>query len=181
MARNLVLGAGLFLLAATALPAAESAAARVADAERAPLFSTRGGRVSMEVRERLAQLLQLPKDKLWEELMKWPAFHQMTLQEQGDFLNRLAEMRQRIRVQALRKASEMGLKIPPEKEDAFVNSYIEERIAMEKKIWQETQPKRHQLDEEMKSNLKRQYAPGGAPNPAPLPSGPEATSTPTSP
>jgi len=137
------------------------------------LFRPTGVKMTPEVRERLAQLLQLPKEQLWAQLMDWPAFKEMSLQEQAEFVNRLALMREHIRAQALKKAVEFGIKIPPEKEEAFVNSYIQERMAIEKKIWEETQVKRRELDEQLKANLKKQYlgdstpAPGTAPAPSP--------------
>ena len=117
-----------------------------------------------EVRERLAQLLQLPKEQLWQQLMEWPAFKEMSLQEQAEFVNRLAQMREHIRAQALKKAAELNIKVPPEKEEAFVNSYIQERMAIERKIWEETQVKRHELDEQLKANLKKQYLGDAAPS-----------------
>jgi outer membrane phospholipase A len=96
--------------------------------------------------------------------MKWPAFREMSLQEQANFVNRLAEMRQRIRAQALKKAADLGIRLTPEQEQAFIASYLQERMAIEKKIWQETQAKRRELDEQLKSNLRKQYA-GEPPEP----------------
>ena len=130
-------------------------------------FHPNSVKMTPEVRERLAQLLQLPKEQLWAQLMEWPAFKEMSLQQQAEFVNRLALMREHIRVQALKKAAELGIAVPPEKEEAFVNSYIQERMAIERKIWQETQAKRRELDEQLQSNLKKQYLGGSSSAPVP--------------
>ena len=179
-----LLGLGLVLAFLVLLAACGSAQAQAADTNHpaaspppaegtavdpAPpqaFFKPNTVKMTPEVRERLAQLLQLPKDRLWVQLMAWPAFKEMSLQEQAEFVNRLAQMREHIRAQALKKAAELGIKVPPEKEEAFVNSYIEERMAIERKIWEETQVKRRELDEQLKADLKKQYlgdsVPGGS-------------------
>ncbi len=128
------------------------------------------------VRERLLELLQLPKEKLWDELLKWPTFQQMSLQEQGKFVDRLAEMRQRLRAQALKKAAAMGIQLAPGQEDAFVSSYLKERMEVERQVWQETQPKRHKLEEQLNANLRKEYGADAGTPPAPTPKG-----TPTAP
>jgi len=151
-------------------PAAAPAPAEGTPVDPAPpqaFFKPNAVKMTPEVRERLAQLLQLPKEQLWQQLMEWPAFKEMSLQEQAEFVNRLAQMREHIRTQALKKATELGIKVPPEKEEAFVNSYIQERMAIERKIWEETQVKRRELDEQLKANLKKQYLGDSAPETAP--------------
>jgi len=148
-------------------PAASPPPAEAPPADPAPpqaFFKPNAVKMTPEVRERLAQLLQLPKEQLWQQLMEWPAFKEMSLQEQAEFVNRLAQMREHIRAQALKKAAELNIKVPPEKEEAFVNSYIQERMAIERKIWEETQVKRHELDEQLKANLKKQYLGDAAPS-----------------
>ena len=150
---------------ASSLPPADGTA--VDPAPPQAFFKPNAVKMTPEVRERLAQLLQLPKEQLWQQLMEWPAFKEMSLQEQAEFVNRLAQMREHIRTQALKKATELGIKVPPEKEEAFVNSYIQERMAIERKIWEETQVKRRELDEQLKANLKKQYLGDSAPETAP--------------
>ena len=148
--------------ASPALPPADGTPADPAPPQA--FFKPNAVKMTPEVRERLAQLLQLPKEQLWDQLMAWPAFKEMTLQEQAEFVNRLAQMREHIRAQALKKAAELGIKVPPEKEEAFVNSYIQERMAIERKIWDETQVKRRELDEQLKADLKKQYLGDSAPS-----------------
>ncbi|MDE1172043.1 MAG: hypothetical protein PW734_12690 [Verrucomicrobium sp.] len=110
-----------------------------------------------EVRSRLLELLGLPKDKLWEELHNWPAFQQMNLQQQAGFLNRLSELRQRSRAQALKKAAELNLPLSPEQEDAFVRAYLAERSALEKKFSAETKTIRQRLETEANRHLTEQF------------------------
>ena len=156
MDRRLLLAriAALVALAAALAPAQ----AQTPPAPEVPGSFLKGSpKVSPAVRERLVELLQLPKDKLWAELVKWPAFQQMSLQEQAAFLQRLAEMHQRLRTQALKKAADMGLKLSPEEEDAFVASYLKERLEVERQMWQETQPKRRKLEEQLTTDLRQQY------------------------
>jgi hypothetical protein len=131
--------------------------------------------IAPAVRERLVELLQLPKEKLWAELMKWPTFQQMTLQEQASFLQRLAEMRQRLRSQALKKAADLGLKLTPEQEDAFIVTYLQDRMEVERQMWQETQPKRRKLEDKLAADLRREYGEGKAPAVVP-PTAPDPTS-----
>lgn len=167
----LTVAAAVVLAVPTLAPAQNPAATAPPDV---PASLLKGNpKISPAVRQRLVELIQLPKDKLWAELVKWPSFQQMTLQEQASFLQKLAEMRQRLRVQALRKAADMGLKLAPEQEDAFIASYLRDRMEVERQMWQDAQPKRRKLEEQLTTELRQEYGEGKIPATAPEPTTPK--------
>ena len=116
-----------------------------------------------EVRERMAELLLLPKDKLWKELSKWPSFKKMTLEEQSAFLARLAAMKKQTQKRALDHAVRIGLAIPPDKHDAFTDDYLRERLHLHRKFIAEKKtgkaPSPEAFDKELNRRLTKKYGP----------------------
>lgn len=116
-----------------------------------------------EVRERMAELLLLPKDKLWKELSKWPSFKKMTLEEQSAFLGRMAAMRKQTEKRALEHAVKIGLAVPPEKHDAFTDDYLRERLRLHKRFIAEKKkgksPAPEAYDRELDRHLTKKYGP----------------------
>ncbi len=121
---------------------------------------------SPEVRERMAELLLLPKDQLWKELSKWPAFKKMSLDEQASFLARVAEMRRQTEKQALDHAVKIGLAIAPEKNEAFTDDYLRERLRLHRKFIAEKKigktPSPEAFAKELDRHLLKKYGPAVA-------------------
>ena len=144
-------------------PSSSPVAPGVSSSSPAPSPATEASQ-SPEVRERMAELLLLPKEKLWKELSKWPSFQKMTLEEQSAFLGRMAAMRRETQKKALEHAVKIGLSIPPDKHEAFTDDYLRERIHLHRKFVAEKRkgktPSPEAFDRELDRRLTKKYGPG---------------------
>lgn len=110
-----------------------------------------------EMRERLGQLATLSDDQLKAELTKWPRYQHMSLGEQSKFLAKLQEIRDRQKAMAAAKARELGLNLSPEQKTAFESSYLQKRMAMERQLWKEMEPRRRQLESQISQDLMKEF------------------------
>jgi cytochrome c553 len=103
------------------------------------------------------ELANRPKSQLMKELQQWPRFQQMTLEEQGNLMIRLEDMRRKGREEAQWEAQQMGLKLSEEQMELFAEHYWAKKIAMMKKIQEEIEPRRKQLKAEMDQELRKEF------------------------
>jgi hypothetical protein len=106
---------------------------------------------------RLMELANKPKSELMKELQQWPRFQQMTMEEQGNLMIRLEDMRRKGREEAYWEAQQMGLKLSEQQMDLFAERFWTKKIAMMKKIQEEIEPRRRQLKAEMDQELRKEF------------------------
>jgi len=174
MVHALIAALVLLSLLPSVLRAEEGAASVPASTSTVAVASSPPASQPPEVRERMAELLLLPKEKLWKELSKWPSFKRMTLDEQSAFLARLAAAKRQAQKKALDHAVKIGLAIPPEKHEAFTDDYLRERLRLHRKFVAEKRkgdaPSPEAFDREFDRRLVKKYGPAQA-QPTPPPPG----------
>lgn len=130
-----------------------------------------GGKWELEMKEKLETLVKLSPQQLDIELQKWPRYQQMDLGERAKILQRIQEFKDRRRKQAENKARDLGLKLTPEQFAAFEEKFWDKRLKTDRQLWQEMEPRRKQLEQQLNSELKQEFAlyltPPAPPKPAP--------------
>jgi hypothetical protein len=114
-------------------------------------------KLNPEMRLRLFELSQLPPEKMSEALAKWPRFEKMSTEEKERFLARFEEMQLNQRRMALEKAKQFGLTLSPEQEAEFVKRYTGRRLAEEKKIWEEMEPRRRKMESNLREEMLKEF------------------------
>ncbi len=131
-----------------------------------------GGKWELELKEKLETLVKLSPQQLDAELQKWPRYQQMDLGERAKLLQRIQEFKDRRRKQAENKARDMGLRLTPEQFTLFEQKFWEKRMQADRQLWQEMEPRRKQLEQQINNELKQEFGiyavpPAPAPTPAP--------------
>lgn len=124
------------------------------DAKRPALMP---GKNELEIREKLETLANLSPQQLDAELQKWPRYQQMDLGERAKILQRIQEFKDRRRKAAENKARELGLKLTPEQFSAFEKEYSGKRSRADRQLWQEMEPRRKALDQQINAELRQQF------------------------
>jgi hypothetical protein len=138
------------------------------------------GRGDIEIREKLETLSQLTPQQLDIELQKWPRYQQMDLGERAKLLQRIQEYKDRRHRQAESKARDLGVKMTPEQFATFEKRFWEKRLQADRQLWQEMEPRRKALDQQINSELKQEFAAFvTAPPPAPPTTIPAPVAPPT--
>lgn len=112
----------------------------------------------MEMREKFETLAQLTSQQLDAELQKWPRYQQMDLAERGKLLQRLAEYRDRRHKVAENKARELGLTLTPDQFAAFETKYWQKKLEADHKLFDEMEPRRKALDQQITAELKQEFS-----------------------
>ncbi len=110
--------------------------------------------------ERFQKVLDLatsPESKLDEALASHPDFSQLPEPSQGQMKQRLLHFRERIRKDALTAAEKLQISLTPENQDAFIRSFWEKKIRIEKEIKQQMQPLKQKLMDEARDELLREF------------------------
>jgi len=105
---------------------------------------------------RFAQILSLtlvPKEKMREKLAKWPNYQSLSPEQRARLEERIDQVRQTARRQALEVAEEFGLQIPPGQEEDFVRTYWTERVQIEQTLRQELLTKRKKLEKQSEERI----------------------------
>lgn len=139
------------------------------------------GKGELEMREKLETLANLSPQQLDAELQKWPRYQQMDLGERAKLLQRIQEFKDRRHKAAEGKARELNLKLTPEQFQAFERKFWEKRNLADRQLWQEMEPRRKALDQQINNELKAEYsvyiAPSAPAPPKPAPTGSMAPAT----
>ncbi len=109
---------------------------------------------------RFGQILGLtlvPPEKLQEKLAEWPNFQALSPEQRARLVERIDQVRETARKQALDVAQEFGLRVPAEQEDAFVQMYWKERVQMDQILRQELQQKRSRLEQESQTRILQKF------------------------
>jgi hypothetical protein len=99
----------------------------------------------------------VPPEKLQEKLAEWPNFQALSPEQRARLVERIDQVRETARKQALDVAQEFGLRVPAEQEDAFVQMYWKERVQMDQVLRQELQQKRSRLEQESQTRILQKF------------------------
>ena len=109
---------------------------------------------------RFAQILLLtlvPRERLREKLAEWPNYQELDEAQRARLVERIDEVRETCRKQALEVAKEFGLKVGPGQEEEFVRMYWSERVRMEQALRQELLEKRSQLEKDSENRIFKRF------------------------
>ena len=109
---------------------------------------------------RFAQILTLtlvPRERLQEKLAGWPNYQQLNEEQRVRLLERIDQVRDAARKQALEVAKEFGLSVGPGQEEEFVRMYWTERVAIDQTLQKELQEKRTRLENESEKRILQKF------------------------
>ena len=109
---------------------------------------------------RFTQILTLtlvPKEKLHEKLAEWPNYQELDEAQRARLEERIDQVRETARKQALDVAKEFGLQVGPGQEDDFVRMYWGERVSIDQSLRKELQEKRDRLEKESEKRILQKY------------------------
>jgi len=109
---------------------------------------------------RFAQILALtlvPKEKLHEKLGAWPNYQALDEAQRARLEERIDQVREICRKQALEVAKEFGLKVGSGQEEEFIRMYWSERVRMDQALRKEFQEKREKMESESKSRMLKKF------------------------
>lgn len=109
---------------------------------------------------RFGQILSLtlvPREKLQEKLAEWPNYQELSPEQRARLLERIDQVRETARKQALDVAQEFGLQVGPGQEDEFVRLYWSERVEMDQVLKQELSTKRKKLEKESEDRILKKF------------------------
>jgi hypothetical protein len=109
---------------------------------------------------RFAQILTLtlvPRERLQEKLAEWPNFQELSEEQRARLLERIDQVRETCRKQALEVAKEFGLQVGPGQEEEFVRMYWAERVAIDQTLRKELQEKRSRLERESENRIYEKF------------------------
>jgi hypothetical protein len=109
---------------------------------------------------RFAQILTLtliPKEKLQEKLSEWPNYQELDEAQRARLMERIDQVRESCRKQALDVAKEFRLVVAPGQEDEFVRTYWVERVSIDQSLRKELQEKRDRLEKESEDRILQKY------------------------
>ena len=109
---------------------------------------------------RFAQILTLtliPREKLQEKLAEWPNYQELNEAQRARLVERIDQVRESCRKQALDVAREFGLRVAPGQEDEFVRMYWGERVSIDQSLRKELQEKRNRLEKDSESRILQKY------------------------
>lgn len=109
---------------------------------------------------RFGQILSLTlvsKDKLQEKLGEWPNYQQLSAEQRERLMERIEQVREAARKQALEVAKEFSLQVSPAQEDEFVRMYWSERVAMDQFLRREMEDKRRKLEKESEDRILKKF------------------------
>lgn len=109
---------------------------------------------------RFGQILSLtlvPREKLQEKLGEWPNYQQLSVEQRERLMERIDQVREAARKQALEVAKEFRLQIKPGQEEEFVRMYWRERVTMDQSLQTEMEAKRKQLEQESEDRILQRF------------------------
>ena len=109
---------------------------------------------------RFVQILTLtlvPKERLHEKLAEWPNYQELDEAQRARLEERIDQVRETARKQALDVAREFGLQVGSAQEDEFVRMYWSERVKIDQSLRQELIQKRKSLEEESEERILKKF------------------------
>lgn len=102
-------------------------------------------------------LTMVSRDQLQAKLQAWPPFQKFSDPQKARLVERLDEVRDQAKKEALEVAKEFQLVVHHENQDEFVKKYWMEKLAIEKSIREELSPLRKRLEDEAKKRLEKDF------------------------
>ena len=112
---------------------------------------------------RFGQILTLtlvPKAKLQEKLAEWPNYQELSQAQRDRLVERIDQVRETARKQALDVAKEFDLQVAPGREEEFVRMYWLERVEIDQALKEELSTKRKKLEKESEERILRKFPKG---------------------
>jgi len=109
---------------------------------------------------RFAQILTLtlvPREKLQEKLAEWPNYQELNEAQRQRLVERIDQVRETARKQALDVAKEFQLQVGAGQEDEFVRTYWMERVEIDQALREELSTKRKKLEKESEERILRKF------------------------
>ena len=109
---------------------------------------------------RFAQILTLtlvPREKLHEKLAEWPTYQELDEPQRARLEERIDQVREICRKQALEVAKEFGLKVETGQEEEFVRMYWTERVKMDQVLRKEFQERREKMESDSESRILKKF------------------------
>ena len=109
---------------------------------------------------RFGQILSLtlvPSDRLHEKLAEWPNYQELSPEQKERLAQRIEQVRELARKQALDVAKEFDLQVAPGQEDEFVRTYWSERLRMDQALQEELLTKRKKLEKESEERIFKKF------------------------
>ena len=92
-----------------------------------------------------------------EKLGEWPNYQQLSVEQRERLMERIDQVRESARKQALEVAKEFGLQVEPGQEEVFVRMYWSERVRMDQTLRKEMEGKRKKLEEESQARILEKF------------------------
>lgn len=108
--------------------------------------------------DRMLRLAFSPDDQVISALEKISNLTDEGPESRDRMLRRVEGFRRMLREQALRDAEEMNLRVSPERESEFVQSYWRGRARVERTLREEMEPRRRQLMDGLAAELRGQFS-----------------------
>ena len=102
-------------------------------------------------------LMEAPPAELENQLAGWPRFQQMSDADKTNFRNSLKIYRNNRRQTAMHSATQMGVKVRPEDEEAFIRDFWRGRRKIEETLFREMEPRRRELDGKFREEITAKY------------------------
>lgn len=112
---------------------------------------------------RFVQILTLtlvPKEKLQEKLAEWPNYQELNEAQRQRLVERIDQVRETARKQALDVAKEFQLQLGAGQEDEFVRMYWMERVEIDQALQEELSTKRKRLEKESEERILKKFPKG---------------------
>ena len=102
-------------------------------------------------------LTMVSTDQLQAKLEEWPPFQKFSDPQKSRLVERINEVREQAKKEALEVAQEFQFAVSPENQDEFVRKYWMEKLRIEKSLREELSPLRKRLEEEARKRLERDF------------------------
>lgn len=107
--------------------------------------------------EKMLNLALVNENELEEAIETWPKYEEMNPMRRQHLKRRLDNFRDRIRSEAMAKAGEMDLTIPPERENDFIRDYWSSRIRIEKEVRKMAEAELRERSNRVREEIKRKW------------------------
>jgi len=104
------------------------------------------------------------RERFEKHLKKW---EELSDEEKDKLRERGKQLFERGRREVEKAISELDVELSPEKRREFIKTYMDKRREIERKIWEETEPRRQELIAEAVAELKKTFGKGEKAEPSP--------------
>ncbi|MDD5260412.1 MAG: hypothetical protein PHD76_01045 [Methylacidiphilales bacterium] len=99
----------------------------------------------------------VPPDQVDKKLAEWPDYKNLDAEKKAQMAQKMGEFRERIHHTALEEAEKLGLQLPDNKKEAFVQAYWNKRIVAESALRKEAEEKDKASMQRIRDELKKEF------------------------